>query len=100
MLIGYIKSPEDKHILIIDPETAPIVRRIFDMRCQGSGFRKIALMLNVERVLTPTTIYYARQGRQNFRKDGDFWCGQTVTSILRNEVYIGHMIQNKTGLVS
>ncbi|WP_215630292.1 recombinase family protein [Enterocloster citroniae] len=98
--IGYIKSPEDKHVLIIDPETAPIVRRIFDMRCQGNSFRKIALMLNAERVPMPTTIYYARQGKPNIRKDGDFWCGQTVASILRNEVYIGHMVQNKTGPVS
>ena len=40
--IGYLKSPDDKHILIPDPATAPLVRRIFDMRCQGLSYRKIA----------------------------------------------------------
>ncbi len=98
--IGYRKSAEDKHVLEIDPETAPVVRRIFDLRCQGYSYRKIALTLNAEKVPTPTTFYYRRQGKPNIRKDGDFWAGQTVKSILRNEVYLGHMVQNKTGTVS
>ena len=34
---GYMKSPEDKHKLVPDPVTAPIVRRIFDLRAQGTG---------------------------------------------------------------
>ena len=44
--IGYRKSPADKHILEIDPVTAPVVLRIFDMRLQGDSFRKIARTLN------------------------------------------------------
>lgn len=98
--IGYIKSPEDKHVLIPDPETAPVVKRIFDLRCQGYSYRKIALTLNGERVPTPSSFYYMKQGKSNPRHDGDFWAGQTVKSILRNEVYLGHMVQNKTGNVS
>ena len=39
------KSPADKHILEIDPVTAPVVLRIFDMRLQGDSFRKIARSL-------------------------------------------------------
>ena len=38
--LGYRKSAADKHILEIDPVTAPVVRRIFDLRLQGYGFRK------------------------------------------------------------
>ena len=71
--IGYLKSPEDKHVLIIDSATAPIVRRIFDLRCQGYSYCKIATTLNAESVPTPTTFYYMRQGKPNIRKDGDFW---------------------------
>jgi DNA invertase Pin-like site-specific DNA recombinase len=98
--IGYRKSPEDKHVLVIDPETAPVVKRIFDLRCQGYSYRKIALTLNGENVPTPSSFYYMKQGKPNIRQDGDFWAGQTVKSILRNEVYLGHMVQNKTGNVS
>ena len=98
--IGYLKSPEDKHILIIDPATAPIVRRIFDLRCQGYSYRKIATTLNTEQVPTPSSFYYLRQGKPNIRKEGGYWQAQTVKAILQNEVYIGHMVQNKTGNVS
>ena len=98
--IGYVKSPEDKHILIPDPVTAPVVRRIFDMRCQGFSYRKIATSLNTEGIPTPSGFYYLRQGKPNIRKEGGYWQGQTVKSILQNEVYLGHMVQNKTGNVS
>ena len=98
--IGYRKSPEDKHVLIPDPETVPVVRRIFDLRCQGYSYRKIALTLNEESIPTPSSFYYMKQGKPNIRPDGDFWAGQTVKAILRNEVYLGHMVQNKTGNVS
>ena len=98
--IGYLKSPEDKHILVPDPETAPIVKRIFDLRCQGFSYRKIATTLNTEQVPTPSDFYYLRQGKPNIRKEGGYWQAQTVRAILQNEVYIGHMVQNKTGVVS
>ena len=98
--IGYLKSPEDKHILIPDPETAPIVKRIFDLRCQGYSYRKIATTLNTEQVPTPSSFYYLRQGKPNIRREGNYWQAQTVKAILQNEVYIGHMVQNKTGNVS
>jgi len=98
--IGYVKSPEDKHVLVIDPVTAPVVTRIFDLRCQGYSYRKIATTLNNEHVPTPSSFYYMKRGKPNIRPDGDFWAGQTVKSILRNEVYLGHMVQNKTGNVS
>jgi len=98
--IGYVKSPEDKHVLVIDPVTAPVVMRIFDLRCQGYSYRKIATTLNTEHIPTPSSFYYMKQGKPNIRPDGDFWAPPTVKSILRNEVYLGHMVQNKTGNVS
>ncbi len=98
--IGYLKSPEDKHVLVPDPVTAPLVRRIFDMRCQGLSYRKIATTLNEEKVSTPRDLYYLRKGMVNPRQDGGYWQAQTIKAILRNEVYIGHMVQNKTGNVS
>lgn len=61
--LGYRKSAADKHILEIDPVTAPVVRHIFDLRLQGNGFRKIALILNAEKVPAPRTFYYMADGQ-------------------------------------
>ena len=94
--LGYRKSAADKHILEIDPVTAPVVRHIFDLRLQGNGFRKIALILNAEKVPAPRTFYYMAEGRENHRAETPFWNDVTVKTILRNEVYLGHMVQNKT----
>lgn len=98
--LGYRKSAADKHILEIDPVTAPVVRHIFDLRLQGNGFRKIALILNAEKVPAPRTFYYMAEGRENRRGETECWNDVTVKTILRNEVYLGHMVQNKTGTVS
>lgn len=98
--IGYRKSAEDKHILEIDPVTAPVVRRIFDMRLQGDSFRKIARTLNEEGVPSPRGFYYMAEGRPNLRGETPYWNDVTVKTILRNEVYLGHMVQKKTGTVS
>lgn len=98
--LGYRKSAEDKHILEIDPVTAPVVRHIFDLRLQGNGFRKIALQLNAEKIPAPRGFYYMAEGRENMRGETPFWNDVTVKTILRNEVYLGHMVQNKTGTVS
>ena len=97
---GYQKSPDDKHVLTPDPASAPIVKRIFDLRCQGYGYRKIAAVLNGEKIPTPRDYYYLQAGNPNPRGETQFWSDMTVKAILRNEVYIGHTVQNKTGNVS
>ena len=42
---GYMKDPADRHHLIPDPETAPVVKRIYSMYCSGEGIKRIASML-------------------------------------------------------
>lgn len=97
---GYQKNPYDKHVLVPDPASAPIVKRIFDLQCQGFGYRKIAAVLNGEKIPTPRDYYYLQAGNPNPRGETQFWSDMTVKAILRNEVYIGHTVQNKTGNVS
>lgn len=96
--LGYMKSPDDKHVLIPDPVTAPVVKRIFDLRCQGYSYRKIATTFNEEKLPTPRDYYYMSLGRSNPHEN--YWQAQTVKAVLRNEVYLGHTVQNKTGNVS
>ena len=40
------------------------------------------------------------EGRPNLRGETPYWNDVTVKTILRNEVYLGHMVQNKTATVS
>ena len=49
---------------------------------------------------SPRTFYYMTEGRENRRGETECWNDVTVKTILRNEVYLGHMVQNKTGTVS
>lgn len=97
---GYKRDPANKHHLIIDEETAPTVRRIFDMRASGMGYRAIALKLNEEGILTPGALYYQRQGRCDPRNVNHKWADATVNSLVHKEVYIGNMVQGKTGTMS
>ena len=94
---GYMRDPADKHHLIINEETAPIVRRIFAMRAAGAAFRKIAITLNEEGILPPGAYYYQQKGKDDPRRVNHKWAETTVKSLIRNEVYIGNMVQGKTG---
>lgn len=97
---GYRKNPQNKYHLIIDDETAHIVRKIFTMRSNGKSIRSIALALNAEKIPSPKQIYYNRAERKNPRTENGFWADTTVKMILKNEVYIGNLVQGKYGTVS
>ncbi len=97
---GYKRDPLDKHHFIIDEETAPLVRRMFAMRASGTPFRKIATTLNAEGIQPPGELYYQRQGRTNPRHVNHLWNETTVKVMLRNEAYIGNMVQGKCGTLS
>ena len=97
---GYCRDPLDKHHLIIDEETAPTVRRMFAMRAAGMGYHAIASALNEEGIVPPGVLYYQRKGVSDPRNVNHKWAGETVKSLIRKEVYIGHMVQGKTGTMS
>jgi hypothetical protein len=97
---GYRKHPEDKHKLIIDEITAPIVRKIFEMRAGGMGFRAMACKLNEDGVTPPTEYYYQNKNKKNPRKTNHLWGESPLKQMVRNEVYIGNMVSMKAGTVS
>lgn len=89
---GYIKDPNDKHKLIIDEEAAKIVRRMFDLYLLHHSQSKIISILTKEKILIPE-VY--KQTRRGFKVIYPYkWNYHTVRSILRNEMYIGNMVQN------
>lgn len=50
---GYLKDPENKNHLIIDPITSNVVKRIYDEYLSGNGLNKIADNLNKDKILSP-----------------------------------------------
>lgn len=97
---GYKRDPENKHHLVIDEETALVVRRIFAMRASGMGYRAIASALNEEGISSPRGLYYQQRGQENPLRVNHKWAIQTIRNILSNEVYIGNMVQGQHGTIS
>ena len=94
---GYIKDPEDKHHLVIDPEAAEIVKLIFTMAADGRTKGQIAKHLNETHVLTCRE-YMCRKGIKMHReneKEKKLWSVTTISDMLKNEVYLGKIIWNK-----
>lgn len=98
---GYMKDPIMKGHLVIDPEAAAIVREIYTLYLQGHGKQVIARILNDRAVPNPTE-YKRLHGmvRNKHAQNSTLWSYFTITNILTNEVYIGNMIQGKTGVAS
>ena len=97
---GYKKDPDDKHRFIIDEQTAPIVRRIFDLRCKGYGNRKIVGILNAEQIPSPKEHYYQKKGEATPGPVKPMWNDTYLSKMLRNEAYIGNMVQGKRAVTS
>lgn len=97
----YVKSPDNKHQLVVDPEAATIIKRIFaEFSCGESG-RGIAAQLNIESVKSPRTYHYHKIGRTNPNlEQSQAWGSTTVLQLLKNQVYIGHMVQGKREVAS
>lgn len=92
---GYRKSAQNRHQLEINPETAPVVREIFALRMQGMGYAGIMRLLNGRDIPSPGAYLY-RCGLTAKETCRDaLWTVWNIKEILRNEVYLGHLVQGK-----
>lgn len=96
---GYKKDPDEKGHLIIDPEAADVVLLIYKLYLEGKGKQVIARILNESGIPNPTE-YKRQHGMHRNKKvnSSTLWSYFTITNILTNEVYIGNMIQGKSGV--
>ena len=103
---GYTKNPEDKHKLIIDDEAAQVVREIFSLYLEGYGASKIAIILTQRNCLPPSQykkskgMNFATPNSTLFSEKYGAWSATTIKKILRNETYIGTLIQGQERKVS
>ncbi|MCM0744391.1 recombinase family protein [Clostridioides difficile] len=96
---GYKVDPENKRKLLVDPDTAPIVKHIFELSKQGNSVHQIARMLCEDGVLIPRAYRAMKNGTLETSKGFKFptdWVGKNVKMILENQVYLGHMVSHKT----
>lgn len=95
---GYVKDPEDKNHLLVDAEAADVIRRIFQMAADGAKTWQIAAALNGEGVSSPKN-YKVEAGctRTPWRsiREDNFWTGNLVAKLLRDERYIGKTVYGK-----
>ena len=104
--LGYVKNPDKKGHLLIDPETRWIVEKIFDLAVHGRGAASITRILVEEKVPTPGWLNYERYGTfANIyagapAEKAYAWTIAQVKSILKEETYIGHSVHNKQSNIS
>ena len=88
---GLMRDPADHGHLIIDPETAPTVKLVFDLASNGYGTMKIAKYL-LERKIPITRIKTPVESEVRYYS----WSGTTINKMLRNPVYKGDHVVCKS----
>ncbi|MBE6153223.1 MAG: recombinase family protein [Firmicutes bacterium] len=96
---GYIKDPEDKHKFLIDKDAAKIVKKIFDLVLKGYSKQEIAKELNNNHIITPST-YLKEKLNYNCVVKCNKWNSSMLDYILKNESYMGNLVQGKTTRIS
>jgi len=97
-MYGYRMHPSEKNRIVIDEDAAPVVRRIFAMALAGTSCRQIAVRLNEEGVLSPAA--YAGLTISCHGPYSGQWSSERITAMLKNETYIGNMVQGRTARIS
>ena len=96
---GYIKDPNDRHHLIIDPIAAEVVSQVFKMFSEGIGYVRMTKMLREQKILNP--LAYFNQNNPDYYKSDYWrkpfdWHATSIRVILTNRVYLGQLVFGKT----
>lgn len=92
---GYLKDPENKNHLIVNPETCGIVKRIFQMRDSGMALGAIASQLNEEGIPSPARYLWIKGLSKEERHKDSYWDRINVKRLLTNKMYLGMLVYGK-----
>lgn len=95
---GYQMHPTEKNRIIIDPNVAPVVKRVFTLALSGMSCRQIAAVLNQDGVPTPSA--YAHLTVAKPGPYSGLWSGERISDMLQNQTYIGNMVQGRRVKIS
>lgn len=93
---GYLRDPEAV-TYSIDPEAAPVVRQIFELRAAGMAFNAIAKHLNTDHIPSPGKLRYDRGMNKAEKYRDALWSRGTIRTITGDIVYIGSRVHGKVG---
>ena len=101
---GYLVDSSDNNKLVVDKVACLVVKDIFNLYLKGYGYSAIAKYLNDKNIPSPS-LYKYRQGIKlnvvsNKARDEIKWNSNAVKTILKNEVYLGRLVQGKRTTVS
>ena len=99
---GYQKDPADKNRLVVDAQSGDVAKQIFRMAANGALPIEIARTLNAQNVPSPAVyrcMTHDGLDVSNYSQRQE-WTSATITKMLRNVVYLGHIAQGKTTKVS
>lgn len=99
VVFGYMRSPDNKNQLVIDPEAASVVQEIFKWKVEGLSPAQIADQLNTANVPSPIEYKKAKGSKQRTcfqTKQVALWSAVAIYRILKNEIYTGTLVQGKT----
>lgn len=95
---GYLKDEENKNKLVVDPEIAPIVIEIFELRAKGTGIEAMCRILNEKDYPSPGRLRYERGIITNNNMKGSAlpWNRHVLKDLLLNVAYIGNLAQGRS----
>lgn len=101
---GFLKDPEDKNHLILDPDTAPVKLQVKDwLLYEGISLSGAAKRLNSLGIPNPTK-YKQLKGwkyRNPHAKNNDgLWTGAVLKRELLSLMNLGHMVQGRQKVIS
>ena len=101
---GYLVDSSDNNKLVVDKVASIVVKDIFNLYLKGYGYSAIAKYLNDKNIPSPS-LYKYRQGIKlnvvsNKKRDEIKWNSNAIKTILKNEVYLGKLVQGKRTTVS
>lgn len=88
---GYKRDPDDKGHLVPDLEFSWIVKKIFELAYSGVGLTEITTYLNDNNIKTPSSL--KRKNPNSNAKYNYIWTISSVKNILKNQMYVGDMVQ-------
>jgi site-specific DNA recombinase len=95
---GYLRSPEDKHKLIIDHNVRQVIEDIFSMYINHISLNEIAKILESRKILPPSQ--YKRQRKGLGINPDVIWRSHIIKKILSQDILMGNMVQGKTASYS
>ena len=92
---GYLVDSSDNNKLVVDKVASLVVKDIFNLYLKGYGYSAIAKYLNDKNIPSPSLHKYRQGIKLNVVRNSN-----AIKTILKNEVYLGKLVQGKRTTVS